>query len=169
LGKDARKWLATAHGDCLLTDNRRLNEAADAGAAIAISMIAVLILVSLSSFFGFSRTPGPPPFSAINSTPAFSSAPQSAAIVDCFASDPFSILGIAPLREQCERAADAERRAAMRMARTKPATPAGAAALIAYTRRDIMAGKVDWQMVALKTVASALARMTPQKTIALAS
>ena len=67
--------------------------------------------------------------------------------------------GIAPLREQCERAADTERRAAMRMARTKPATPAGAVALIAYTRRDIMEGKVDWQMVALKTAASALTRM----------
>jgi hypothetical protein len=51
--------------------------------------------------------------------------------------------GIAPLREQYERANAAERRAAMRMARTKPATLAGAAALIAYTRRDIMEGKVD--------------------------
>jgi hypothetical protein len=30
----------------------------------------------------------PPPFSAMNSTPDFSSAPRSAAIVDCFASDP---------------------------------------------------------------------------------
>jgi hypothetical protein len=67
--------------------------------------------------------------------------------------------GLAPLREQEESANAAERRAAMRMARTKPATPAGAAALIAYTRRDIMEGEVDWQMVALKTVASALARM----------
>ena len=67
--------------------------------------------------------------------------------------------GIAPLREQYERAAKAERKAAMRMARTKPTTLAAAAALIAYTRRDIMEGKVDWQIVALKTVASALARM----------
>ncbi|MDQ6869993.1 MAG: hypothetical protein M3178_17170 [Pseudomonadota bacterium] len=67
--------------------------------------------------------------------------------------------GIAPLRAQCEHASAAERRAAMRMARTKPTTPAGAAALIAYTRRDIMEGEVDWQMVALKTAASALTRM----------
>ncbi len=37
------------------------------------------------------RTPGSPPFSAMNSTPAFSSAPRSAATVDCFASAPFSI------------------------------------------------------------------------------
>jgi hypothetical protein len=48
----------------------------------------------------------------------------------------------------------------MRMARTKPTTPAGAAALIAYTRRDLMDAPVpDWPMVALKTAASALARM----------
>jgi hypothetical protein len=68
-------------------------------------------------------------------------------------------VGISPLREQYERANAAERRAAMRMARTKPTTPAGAAAMIAYTRRDIMEGKVDWQMVALKTAAAALARI----------
>jgi hypothetical protein len=68
-------------------------------------------------------------------------------------------VGIAPLREQYERANAAEHRAAMRMARTKPTTLADAAALIAYTRRDIMEGEVGWQMVALKTVAAALVRM----------
>jgi hypothetical protein len=47
-------------------------------------------------------------------------------------------VGIAPWREQYERANAAERRAAMRMARTKPRTLAGAAALVAYTRRDLM-------------------------------
>ena len=67
--------------------------------------------------------------------------------------------GIAPLREQEERANAAECRAAMRMARTRPMTPAGAAALITYTRRDIIEGEVEWQMVALKTVAAALVRM----------
>jgi hypothetical protein len=51
--------------------------------------------------------------------------------------------GIAPLREQYELVAAALRRAAMRMARTKPMTPAGAAAMIAYMRRDIMEGEVD--------------------------
>jgi hypothetical protein len=70
--------------------------------------------------------------------------------------------GIAPLREQYEHANAAERRAAMRMARTKPTTPAGAAALVAYTRRDLMcAPDPAWPMVALKTVASALTRMVP--------
>jgi hypothetical protein len=69
--------------------------------------------------------------------------------------------GIRPLREQYEHANAAERRAAMRMARMKPTTIAGAAALISsYTRRDLMeAPDPDWPMVALKTVASALARM----------
>jgi hypothetical protein len=68
--------------------------------------------------------------------------------------------GIAPLREQDERADADERRAAMRMARTKPTTPAGAAALVAYIRRDIEVGLgPDWPIVALKTAASALARM----------
>jgi hypothetical protein len=48
--------------------------------------------------------------------------------------------GVAPLREQYERANDAWREAVMRMARTKPVTPAGAAALIDYARRDIDIG-----------------------------
>jgi hypothetical protein len=55
------------------------------------------------------------------------------------------------------------------MARTKPTTLAGGAALIAYTRRDIMEREADWQMVALRAFAVALVRMTPPKTIALAS
>ena len=67
--------------------------------------------------------------------------------------------GIAPLREQYERADAAEKRAAMRMARTKPATLAGAAAMITHIRREIMEGKVDWQMVALQTVAKFLPRL----------
>jgi hypothetical protein len=61
------------------------------------------------------------------------------------------------LREQNERAKHAERRAGMRMARTKPTTTAGAGAMVEYTRRDIDdLGQADWQMVALKAVAAAL-------------
>jgi hypothetical protein len=71
-------------------------------------------------------------------------------------------VGITLLRKQYERANAAERRAAMRMARTKPTTLAGAAALVAYTRRDLMdAPDPVWPMVALKTVASALTRIEP--------
>jgi len=56
------------------------------------------------------------------------------------------------------------------MARTKPTTLTGAAALVAYTRRDLMdAPDPDWPMVALKTVAVALVRLTQPKTIAFAS
>ncbi|HXN89408.1 MAG TPA: hypothetical protein VN890_08660 [Methylocella sp.] len=68
--------------------------------------------------------------------------------------------GITPLREQDERARAAESRAAMRMAWTKPTTLAGAAALIAYTRYELIyIADSDWPVVALKTVAAALARM----------
>jgi hypothetical protein len=68
--------------------------------------------------------------------------------------------GIAPLRKQYEHAKATEGRAAMRMARTKPTTLAGAAALIAYTRRELIdIADSAWPVVALKTAASALARM----------
>ena len=70
--------------------------------------------------------------------------------------------GIAPLREQYERANAAERRAAMRMARTKPTTLAGASAMIDHIRCEIAAcseSVEDWVTIALKTAASALARM----------
>jgi hypothetical protein len=65
--------------------------------------------------------------------------------------------GIAPLRKQHERASDADHKASMRVARTKPTTLAGEAALINYARRDLSGA--DWQIVALKTAAVALARI----------
>ena len=68
---------------------------------------------------------------------------------------------IAPLREQYERAERAQERATMRMARTKPTTPAGAAALVSYVRRDLEDVELEgWHSTALKTVATALARMS---------
>jgi hypothetical protein len=72
--------------------------------------------------------------------------------------------GVAPLRERYEVTCRAEDKAAMRMARTKPVTLAGAAALIGYTRRDILIGEstIGWPEVALKTVAAALVRMNPE-------
>jgi hypothetical protein len=68
-----------------------------------------------------------------------------------------------PEYNQFCRAGEAEREAGMRMARTKPTTPAGAAALIAHTRHEIEAGSgrenwEDWVPTALKTVAAALTR-----------
>ena len=51
----------------------------------------------------------------------------------------------------------------MRMARVEPTTISGAAALIAHTRREIVARSAeraeDWLVTALKTAASALTRM----------
>jgi hypothetical protein len=68
---------------------------------------------------------------------------------------------VSPFYDRWNRAGRAARKAAMRMARTKPTTLAGAAALIAYARREIT-GAYDmegWLAPALKTVAVALARM----------
>jgi hypothetical protein len=65
--------------------------------------------------------------------------------------------------DQFCRAANAERKAGMQLARTKPTSPAGAAALIAHTRREIEAGSEedweDWVPTALKTVTDALGRL----------
>jgi hypothetical protein len=70
--------------------------------------------------------------------------------------------GIAPLRQESERANRAARDAAMRLAKMKPTTVAGAGALLDYTRRDLEDGEVEWHMVALRTVASSLAHQGRQ-------
>jgi hypothetical protein len=60
--------------------------------------------------------------------------------------------------DQFNCAANAERKAAIRMARTTPTTPSGAAALISHVRRALKTDReVDWQdwvPLALKTVAA---------------
>ena len=70
---------------------------------------------------------------------------------------------VSPFFDRWNRADRAERKAAMRMARTEPATAAGVAALIAHARRVIVArsseGVEDWLLTALKTAASALTRI----------
>ena len=77
--------------------------------------------------------------------------------------------GIAPLRNQCELASRAENEAAMRMARMKPTTPAGAGALIDLIRRELVDSEPsDWMMTALETAAAALAEMRAPITLALA-
>lgn len=64
--------------------------------------------------------------------------------------------------DRWNRASDAEEAAAQRMAKTRPTTKAGAAAMIDHVRREIIGSSdiideaADWQMIALKTVASAL-------------
>ena len=63
--------------------------------------------------------------------------------------------------DQFCRAGNAERKAAMRMARTKPTTLAAAAALLVYlTQRDrVYGGFEDWEFRALRTAAAALTRI----------
>jgi hypothetical protein len=71
-----------------------------------------------------------------------------------------NMTGIAPLREQSDRASDAEKTAAMTMARTKPRTAAGAGALVAYVVKDMEIGETEWHEIALATAAAALQSMS---------
>ena len=75
-------------------------------------------------------------------------------------------MGIGPLRKQCEQLWRAWEREGKKLARTRPTTPAGAGALIAYIRSVIIDTRDwgewamdDWTMPALKTVAASLAEM----------
>jgi hypothetical protein len=70
-------------------------------------------------------------------------------------------VGIAPLREQFGRIDWEEHRAARRLARTKPESVAGAAAVLAYLtqRNRVYGGFEGWEFRALETVAAALTRM----------
>jgi putative protein kinase ArgK-like GTPase of G3E family len=75
--------------------------------------------------------------------------------------------------DQFNRAAKVERKAAMRMALTPPTSPGGMAAMISHVRRALKTDRdvawEEWVPLALKTVAVALVRMAPPKTIALTS
>ena len=69
---------------------------------------------------------------------------------------------VSPFYDRWDRAGNAERKAGMRMARTKPTTTAGAAAMINHIQCEIEARSdsvEDWLATALKTVAGALVRM----------
>lgn len=67
---------------------------------------------------------------------------------------------LASLQTKYERTRRAETAAGMRMAKTKPTTPAGAGALVAYVRADLEIGVgPEWHLVALATAAKALAGM----------
>jgi hypothetical protein len=71
-----------------------------------------------------------------------------------------NVTGIAPLREQSDRASNAAHTAAMTMARTKPRTPAGAGALVAYVLKDMEIGETKWHGIALATTTAALQSMS---------
>ena len=74
------------------------------------------------------------------------------------------VANVDSMYDRLNRADRAERKAAMRMAKTGPTTVAGAAALIAHAWHEIEAGDSeqveDWLTTALKTVAGALIRMS---------
>jgi hypothetical protein len=67
--------------------------------------------------------------------------------------------GLVALRRENDRAWSALRQAGLRMARTKPRSAAGAAALLAYTKADMSSGETSWHDVALETLIGALASL----------
>jgi hypothetical protein len=70
--------------------------------------------------------------------------------------------GLAAQRRELDRAQSAESRAAWKMAQTKPTTPAGAGALLAYVKKMMFEiGDMYWHSIALETIIAALATMTP--------
>ncbi len=69
------------------------------------------------------------------------------------------ITGIAPLRQLYERTRRVEKAVAICMAKTKPTTLVGAAALLDYVRHYIEIGP-NWHTAALATTAAALRTMS---------
>jgi hypothetical protein len=64
------------------------------------------------------------------------------------------------MRRDAEVANSADQRAAMQMARTKPRTPAGAGALLAYSRaKQLEVGEMFLHKTAFNTIAKASATM----------
>ena len=75
--------------------------------------------------------------------------------------------GLANLRRDYDRANMAERRAAWKLARTKPTTAAGASAMLTYISTEPAVGlfdlgETDWHETAFRTVAASLAQITGQ-------
>jgi hypothetical protein len=68
--------------------------------------------------------------------------------------------GLATGRKEVDRAIEAEHQCAERLSRTKPTTPAGAAALIQHVIDDEICAEIDWHMTALDTAVAALNKMT---------
>jgi hypothetical protein len=64
-----------------------------------------------------------------------------------------------PQRHEADRAAEAESAAALRLAETKPRTPAGAAAVLDYLIEEIFDKPDHWHTVAISNIAAALRAM----------
>lgn len=72
--------------------------------------------------------------------------------------------GLAKQRGDFERALATEGRYAKRLARARPTTPAGAAALLHYMLADDLTSDASyWHLPALKSIAAALADMGPHR------
>jgi hypothetical protein len=68
---------------------------------------------------------------------------------------------LAVAKAECDRLDEAELRAISALGSIKPATPAGAAALVAYVCKNMKeVSGADWHLSALANVARALATMT---------
>lgn len=64
--------------------------------------------------------------------------------------------GITAKRRKYERAIEAEERATARLAKTKPTTLASAAVMLAYLKKDVDAGDMDWHDTAFATLIGTL-------------
>ena len=63
--------------------------------------------------------------------------------------------GLSALRREYDKALADETRAQRRMVKTRPTTPAGAAAFLAYVNADMM-GEADWHRPAIETLIATL-------------
>ncbi|HIE69381.1 MAG TPA: hypothetical protein EYP98_04045 [Planctomycetes bacterium] len=64
--------------------------------------------------------------------------------------------GLASLKREQSDARSAEQQALLALARTRPQTPAGAAEILAFLRRDMKVGEHRWQDIALGTIVDVL-------------
>jgi hypothetical protein len=70
--------------------------------------------------------------------------------------------GIAVQRRECDRAINAESDATMRLAKTRPTTPAGAAVMLEYLKTDAKPGEMEWHSVAFDTIIATISTWTLQ-------
>lgn len=65
-------------------------------------------------------------------------------------------VGIAAQRRECDRAIAADNVVTKQMAKTRPTTPAGAAAMLAYLKKDAESGEMSWHETAFDTLIATL-------------
>jgi hypothetical protein len=70
--------------------------------------------------------------------------------------------GMAVHRREYDLALNAERDATIRMSKTRPTTPAGAAAMLKYVLSDALVGEMEWHSVAFDTIIATISTWTLQ-------